>query len=58
MNPNFQYEFMGNPNESPFTPFEMNYRYDDPDRAYHFETKKCNESYPVNLFDFSLFVQN
>lgn len=35
---------------NPFTPFTINYKYDEPERAFRAETKKCNESYPVSIW--------
>lgn len=41
------YEYMGNPDENPFTPFRMTYpETDDPERSFDFPAKPCNESYP------------
>lgn len=51
----FQYNFMGNISENDYTPFQINYKLESPERAFHAETKKCNESYPVCimlLFEF------
>lgn len=42
---------MGNVSENDYTPFQINYKLDNPERAFHAETKMCNESYPV-LFEF------
>lgn len=43
-----QYMYMGNSTINDYVPFDINYKYDNVDRAFRAETKKCNESYSVN----------
>lgn len=41
------YEYMGNPDENPFTPFRMTYpKKVDSNKSFNYPTKKCNETYP------------
>lgn len=41
------YEYMGDASSN-YVPFPINYKYDQPDRAFRAETKKCSEAYPVS----------
>lgn len=47
------YEFIGDTNTNPMTPFQMNYVYDIPeiwkDDPWDAEAKKCSEPYDVSL---------
>lgn len=38
---------MGNVTLNEYVPFQINYKYDNPEKAFRAETKMCNESYPV-----------
>ncbi|XP_063704530.1 NPC intracellular cholesterol transporter 1 homolog 1b [Culicoides brevitarsis] len=41
------YEYMGNPDENPFTPFRMTYpKKVDPEASFNYPVKGCNETYP------------
>lgn len=42
------YSFMGDA-ENEYVPFPINYKYDDPQRAFAEETKPCSEAYPVSV---------
>lgn len=46
----FQFDFMGNVELNDLLPFPIRYKYDKPEIAFHAETKKCNESYPVKIW--------
>lgn len=39
---------MGDAEGNPLVPFQINYKVNDDPNAFFAETKKCNESYPVN----------
>lgn len=41
------YQYMGNAEENIYVPFLIDYTYDNPERAFTAETKRCNESYEV-----------
>lgn len=47
------YEFIGDKNTNPMTPFQMNYVYDIPEiwneAPWDGEAKKCSEPYDVSL---------
>lgn len=38
---------MGDAENNYYVPFQIKYKYDDPERAFRAETKQCNEFYPV-----------
>ncbi|XP_031627932.1 NPC intracellular cholesterol transporter 1 homolog 1b [Contarinia nasturtii] len=52
------YEFMGDAENNPFVPFQLNYKFDNAERAFRTDTKKCNEAYdssvPCSCVDCSL----
>lgn len=45
------YQFMGDPIENIYVPFLINYTYNNPEKAFTAETKKCNESFEVSEID-------
>lgn len=38
---------MGNVSINDYAPFQINYKYDNPEKAFRADTMKCNEAYPV-----------
>lgn len=56
--PFLQFEFMGNKTSNPFVPFQINYKFSNAENAFQAETKKCNESYPVNIDIISIWYEH